>query len=633
MNFFAQQELARRQTLLLAALFLPAVALTILAVYFAVIFALYVTAAYISEDPSYAVLVWWRPGIFYYVACGVLVIVLIGTLYKTFQLRQGGRAVAELLGGTLIQPATADEDERKLLNIVEEMALASGTAVPPVYLLDEENGINAFAAGFSTRDAVIGVTGGSLRNLTRDELQGVIAHEFSHILNGDMRINIRIMGVLHGILVLALLGETMVRAIGRRRGGSSRSKSGGGIIFVLVLGAALWIIGWIGVFFANMIKAAVSRQRELLADASGVQFTRQTDGLAGALKKIGGLSSMLSHPKAGQASHFYFAAGVLESLFSTHPPLVERIRRLDPKFDGKFPDMNSNVPVFKTGTKRGFPLPAGMAQAVSTQAVLDQVGNPAPEHVEYAAGLLERIPPVLNSGVRDPLGARAIIFALFLDAKNPGVKEAQLTHLYSRDNFQVYQRIKKIQEAVAGLDLSLRLPLVELALPALGTMSKQQYAMFRRSAEELIRADGKVEDFELALKLMLFHHLDAHFGIPKKTSETQLKYADECAISLAAFLAHAGHEDKVKAQAAFRTAVEILGNKDAVFTGKPAADTVEHSLEALVLANFNFRRKLIEVCAAAVQHDGKILPQEAELLRAFADALDCPLPPLISSAA
>ena len=274
------------------------------------------------------------------VAIGVLVLVGGGSLYKIAQLRGGGRVVAEQLGGRLLHPDTTDPHERVLLNVVEEIALASGTPTPPVYLLEEEEGINAFAAGFTPDDAVIGVTRGTLHQLQRAELQGVIAHEFSHILNGDMQLNIRLMGVLHGILLIGILGyfvfrSAMFSSMGRR---SDRGNAG---IALLALGGGLIVIGSLGTFFGKWIKASVSRQREFLADASAVQFTRDPDGIAGALKRIGGFvsGSAVASPNAPEASHLFFGqalSGGLQSIFATHPPLAERIRRLDPSFDGEF---------------------------------------------------------------------------------------------------------------------------------------------------------------------------------------------------------------------------------------------------------------------------------------------------------
>ncbi len=337
-NFFDQQDAARRRTGLLIFYFGLAVVAIITSVYLAV------TALFFATGQQQHGGALFDPARLAAVATIVGLVVVLGSLYKIIALQEGGAAVARLLGGRLIDPGSSVPGERKLLNVVEEMALASGTPVPPVYVLDNEAGINAFAAGFTPRDAVVSVSRGCMDHLTRDELQGVVAHEFSHLLNGDMRLNLRVMGLLHGILLIALIGEIVIRLAGNSssssRSESDRDSKGSSGLAFFLLGLALLVIGWAGVFFGRLIKCAISRQREFLADASAVQFTRNPDGIAGALKKIGGLAqgSRIESPHAEEACHLFFSMGVpaLSSLLATHPPLVERIRRIDPSFDGQF---------------------------------------------------------------------------------------------------------------------------------------------------------------------------------------------------------------------------------------------------------------------------------------------------------
>ncbi|MGC2166174.1 MAG: M48 family metallopeptidase, partial [Gallionella sp.] len=338
MNFFEAQARAKRQTGWLLLLFALAVAglvvLTNLLV-MAVIF-------FNRDIGSYTQLTFWQRfdwGLFGIVSIASIAVILLGSTYKMLSLKGGGSVVAELLGGRLVPHNTDDPALRRLINVIEEMAIASGTPPPPVYLLDDM-GINAFAAGLTPYNAVIGVTRGAITYLSRDELQGVIAHEFSHIFNGDMRMNIHLMGVLHGILLIGLAGYYLLRVT--RFTTSSRSRGGGNaVIIVLVLGVGLLVIGYVGFFFGQWIKATVSRQREFLADASAVQFTRNRHGIAGALIKIGGATwgSRLESPSARQYCHAYFSDGVggfLDGLFATHPPLEHRIKRIDPRWDGKF---------------------------------------------------------------------------------------------------------------------------------------------------------------------------------------------------------------------------------------------------------------------------------------------------------
>ena len=342
-DFFTRQDAARRKTTRLVVLFV----LAVLAIMVSIDLLLAATIGYASGGSEGGRRDYWAiatdPWLVGLAVIGTLVVVGGGSLFKVAQLRGGGKVVAEELGGRLLHPDTSDPTEQQLQNVVQEMAIASGTPTPPVYLLDHEQGINAFAAGFTPSDAVIGITRGTAERLTRDELQGVVAHEFSHILNGDMRLNIRLIGILHGILIIGLLGYFVLRASmfsGYRRR-SSRDQ-GGGAMVLLALGAGLAAVGFFGTFFGNLIKAAVSRQREFLADASAVQFTRHPDGIAGALKKIAGFSagSRVQSPNAPAASHMFFgrATGGFSGMFSTHPPLEERIRRIDPSWDGTVPE-------------------------------------------------------------------------------------------------------------------------------------------------------------------------------------------------------------------------------------------------------------------------------------------------------
>jgi Zn-dependent protease with chaperone function len=336
MDFFGQQDRARTRTTALVLYFVLAVVFIVASVYAASLLILHFTQ--VAGDPGMpapVLLSWrsiepWDAQLFGWVLVGTLGVVLAGAAYKTMRLARGGSEVAEELGGRLLADDPTDADERRLRNVVEEMALAAGVPVPKVYVLDDDAGINAFAAGHSATDAAIGITRGGMTLLTRDELQGVIGHEFSHVLNGDMRLNIRIMGVLFGIVCLTVIGRVLLYS----RGGGNRGRAP-----MLLLGVALLVIGALGVLFGRLIQAALSRQREMLADASAVQFTRNPAGLAGALRKIGSVGARITSPHAGEASHMFFENGLAKPAFSwlaTHPPLAERILALDPGWDGRF---------------------------------------------------------------------------------------------------------------------------------------------------------------------------------------------------------------------------------------------------------------------------------------------------------
>ncbi len=340
-DFFQRQREARHSTSLLVLYFGLALVVLIACVYFLAAFVF----TYLPDHPKTNTGWYWNPTLLAITAFGVGTVVGLASAVKSAQLAGGGHVVAESLGGRLIPGDTHDLKERRLLNVVEEMAIASGVPVPPVYVLPDEAGINAFAAGHTTGDAVVAVSQGSLEFLSRDELQGVVAHEFSHILNGDMKLDIRLMGLIFGILALSVIGRVLLEVASRSR--SSSSKDDKGLGGLAIMGVGLWLLGLGGAFFGRLIQAAISRQREFLADASAVQFTRNPDGIGGALKKIGGLAegSTIKDGHAGEACHMFFADAFrgFSGLLATHPPLASRILRLDPQFDGTYPVVKSHV--------------------------------------------------------------------------------------------------------------------------------------------------------------------------------------------------------------------------------------------------------------------------------------------------
>src|SRR5262249_17608776 len=425
-----------------------------------------------------------------------------------------------------LRPETTDPDERKILNVVEEMAIASGTPVPPVYLLEREDGINAFAAGFTPGDAVIGVTRGCIRQLTRDELQGVIAHEFSHILNGDMRLDIRLIGVLYGILLISMTGWIIFRSTSdtyRYQYADRRDDERRGVNLWPLLGLGLYILGYVGVFFGNLIKAAVSRQREFLADASAVQFTRNPDGIAGALKKIGPLEqgSRVAAPEAQEASHLFSGAAVghLLSPFATHPPLVERIRRIDPSFDGDF----SRVRLGTAGRiPPESPAPATLRPQVrpgrgvfrfNPREVVNHVGTIEPRQLAYASAVLTSLPDPLKAFAYQPFGAQAVVLALLVDRDSDAMRAAQLERLGPYIEPALRDEVEEVLPLVQSLAPELRLPLVSMAVPALRRLSRDQFEAFAAGVRDLIRADNQVSLYEYALQRILSRHLLGRRGI------------------------------------------------------------------------------------------------------------------------
>lgn len=660
MNFFESQDRVRKNTFQLVLLFGLAVVTLIIMVNLLVMVVFgYINSQQLHDGGTLLQKMDWQT--FAAVSVGVSVVVLAGSLYKIVALSAGGKVVAESLGGKLIPQNTKDLKQRKLLNVVEEMAIASGTPAPPVYLLADEQGINAFAAGFSPRDAVIGVTQGTIDHLSRDQLQGVIAHEFSHIFNGDMRLNIRLIGVLNGILILGIIGYYLLYSTYFSRRGRSSGKNAGGI---LALAIGLMVIGFAGTFFGGLIKAEVSRQREYLADASAVQFTRNPHGIAGALKRIGGLEfgSKVENPGAPEISHAFFAQGVsgfMQAMSATHPPLAKRILRIDPHWDGKFSSMDKPDSIQDKGRGRGpregglgHEEEAGKKETMTSEALaknfatvvtgavmadvanaVDQIGNPKPETIHHARVLIAELPINIIKAAREPYGARAVIYSLVLD---PGqeVRDRQLAHLQSYADADVLVLTHKLLPAMDGLDSKYRLPLIDIAIPALKQISLDQYKAFRDNLVALIEMDSRIDLMEWSLQKILFNHLDGQFfklAHPKTrySHVGQLKQEIELILSV---MAYAGQQDQNEIEEAFRAATKLLEISGLQLLAKNVASlpTLDRALDKLENLKPMVKQQLLKACVASIMRDHKIVLSELELLRAFSDVLGCPMPLIIS---
>lgn len=636
MNFFEHQDQARRNTRRLIILMTLAVVSLILVTTLLVAVVLHYFNYDVSQPRSgnlvsqaLSSLSWELLG---YISLGIGSVVAIGSVFKLLQLRAGGRVVAEAMDGRLINLDTRDANERKILNVVEEMAIASGTAVPPVYVIEDPS-INAFAAGQQPQDAVIGVTRGCIELLSRDELQGVIAHEFSHILHGDMRLNIRLVGVLHGILLLGLIGYYLLRSAHL---GSSRSsrRQGNSALPMIALGLGLMIVGYAGTFFGNIIKAAVSRQREFLADSSAVQFTRNPDGIAGALKKIGGHTqgSLLRQAHAAEFSHMFFGQGIstrFNALMATHPPLEERIRRIQPNWDGKFvPVASSPASVIQPSPGLEAEQVSGFASGAAVASAVDSIGQPSAEHVSYARTLLQSIPDALNEAAHDSFAARALIYSLLISKSGDAVAAAQWQCLEEMDP-AVLQHTRKLHPTVLKLERELNLPLLELCIPALKQLSPAEHKRFKAVLAALIRADQRVDVFEWCLYRIVLHNLEPERK--RIIGEQSLKeLADECRL-LIAFVAHCGHDSAAAAEAAFDAGFISLGIGRRFFMAKGSIrlPELDRALDRLKQLKPLQKPILLKALAKCINHDATVTVAERELFRSVADSLDCPVPPLL----
>lgn len=636
MNFFEHQAQARRNSARLVLLFVLAV-----------------TAIVALVD----VLVWLGSGSVRMVLwSSVLTLAVIGlaSLYRIRSLRAGGEVVAVQLGGTEVAADTRDPSLRRLRNVVEEIAIASGVPMPRLYVLEQDAGINAFAAGYSPADATIAVTRGALQRLNRDELQGVIAHEFSHILNGDMRLNIRLMGVLFGILMLSVIGKRVLM----HTGGGSRvrlGRIGAPVLVLLLMALAAIVIGSIGVFFGRLIKAAVSRQREILADASAVQFTRQTQGLAGALKKIGGLddgSHLADRAGAEEVSHMLFGEGLrLSPWFATHPPLVERIQRLEPWFraeqlqtlrggwysappDGLAEDRALGLAGQDALSVDALLPGASQAVRVDPAQVAAQVGTPADDDYQQAVHLAGSLPPPLRALAGDRGSAQPLLLAMLLDA-DASVAAQQREAVRRALGEPMASSVQSLATGpLRELHAALRLPLAALAFPTLRSLPRPQLDAFMRCIDALTHADGRISLFEYCLSRLLLVQVQAaldpsrhlHFG-RRKTTSVQKEFA-----TLLAVVARAGNPgDEGAARRAYLAGLQRILPQDHLPYAPPAdgvlaLDAVWAPLDSMdPLA----KQLLVEAVTATVSHNQRVNVAEAELLRTICATLHCPLPAML----
>lgn len=641
MNFFDRQRAARGATAKLVLLFIVAVVAMVAFIDAAA--ALAMTYKDASPSATLAVVVG--------VTAVTLLIIAGGMLTKTFALRQGGAAVAISVGAVQVDPTSSDPQLRRLVNIVEEMSLASGVPVPRLFVLPQESGINAFAAGFTPADAAITVTGGALARLNRDELQGVIGHEFSHILNGDMRLNIRLIALLNGILLIGLAGMRVLQFGGR----GSDSK---GAAPVLVVAVAMMVLGFIGVFFANIIKAAVSRQRELLADASAVQFTRQTSGLVGALKKIAGLpsgSALRDTRSATEVGHMLFGEGRrrFSSLYATHPPLSDRIKALDPGFDPREiaalkqqyeqrpPDgiaedvMAGLAPALGAHAGRPTPSPAPQAPgAISPEQVSGRAGTLTQADLRHGANLHAKLPPHVHQLAGQPSTAPAAIIALLLAPSGDAVRVRQLASVAQRLGPAQAQAADALAGTMSELAAELRLPLIDLAVPQLAAHPPAYREALLGVLDDLATADGSVSMFEYCATRLVWSYLhDA--AAPQRRSKVgngSLDQVRPTVTTLLATLAVAGGSDQDKSRQAYNSALRRLYPDAAAaeprqVSWQQALDQGWAGLDALAP---KAKQALVEAMVVSVTADGTITAAEAGILRAACALVHVPLPALLT---
>ena len=652
MDFIGDQDRARSQTGRLIVLFLLAVLGTVAAVYFVA-----ATVVVISSQEEETPLGWWIPELLLVVGGGTILVILLGSLIKMAQLSSGGKSVAEALGGVLVHPDERDPDLRKLLNVVEEMSIASGCPVPPVYIMEDPS-INAFAAGFGFDSAVIGVTRGCVQQLSRDELQGVIAHEFSHIVHGDMKLNIRLTGLIFGIMAIGFIGYIAFRFIGpvllhTRSGGKNNSGPAIGI-GVIVAGLILMAIGALGTLAARLIQAAVSRQREFLADAAAVDYTRNPAGIGGALRRIGGFqTNNIEKAAASEFQHFFFTSA-LSTSFATHPPLAERIARIEnrtpadvrPQIDGDPSAAAPPVPnaASMSGQVAGFAATAGVATSRSREVrradevreSLSHLGDADAEHLAYARVLISLLPDTVRSAVHDTIGAKAVCLLLLVD-QDQKVRHTQAEELSKTLDSSTIQEIQRLRHTVAGLvsgNPELRLVLVDLAMPALARMDKADSKAFLQAVEAMQVADGRIDRFEWLLGRLLSVHFDRLTGGKSTRSlnpNRSITLLAEPARLVLAMIAWSGARNEEQAFAAFQAGARRmkLGDLDLPGRNDCSVTELDQAMDRLKRLRWKDRSVLLDAAVDVICADGQATIGEVELLRALSSTLDCPMPPVL----
>ena len=652
MDFFVRQDIARKNSKIL--IFYYSVA--VLGISFLIGLTVLFIRSWLLESEGIRYLEesinFFDLKVFLLSAGPVLVLILLASFFKSLALSKGGGAmVAKSLGGREVDRSTNNHNERVLVNVIEEMSIASGVPVPSIFILDQEDDINAFAAGYTPSDAAIGVTSGCLNMLNRDELQGVIAHEFSHILNGDMRLNIRMISILFGILVLTLIGYFTIRFLpwgsSRRSSSNSKEGNGGGLAIILIIALAMMIFGFIGQIMAKLIKAAVSRQREFLADASAVQFTRNPDGISGALKKIGGgAGSIISHHRAEEASHMFFGSCFKKkfiNIFATHPPLEDRIRAIDGTFDGfDFIDNQDHTHSQSEQTESGISsFSGGDSNLINDESQqhrlnsLEQLGQINEEQLYVARGILSTINDKIIDAVRDKSGAKVVAGFLLLSSDEL-IKKKQIVIINdfvgpSFDDLEFH--INEISDSPSATKMAL----MDLCLPSLRNCSENEYDQFCNYVDALIFADDQVDLFEYMVQRIIRRHLDKYFGRVKKMSAFRYvslsNVNNECSLILSA-MAGVGSAIKSESQEAFSNGAFILesegsGNLKLLEQDQFGLHEIDQALDTLEKCSGILKKKILVACGTAALSDNHINCLEIELLRAIADSIGTPIPPFV----
>ncbi|MSR18237.1 MAG: hypothetical protein EXS00_03550 [Phycisphaerales bacterium] len=594
-------------------------------------------------------------------AASTLTIIAVASLVKLEQMGRNGCAVAESFGGVALDSADIPEAQQ-VRNVVEEMAIASGLPVPPVYILADDS-INAFAAGLSPSDAAIGVTRGACTKLTRDELQGVMGHEFSHIFHGDMKINARTTAAIFGMMVVGVCGYILFRFVGptilRVASGGKKNPAPAIALVIIAVGLLIWAIGSVGTFFGRLIQAAVSREREFLADASSVQYTRNPDGLASALRKIGGCGSAVTSQSANECAHFYFAPA-LSTMFATHPPLEERIRRIEALPAGvQVPVSGVAAPIgaatasLSPGVAMGAvmgmtPLAAGVvagvvagvagvagAPATSTlggvvvakQRLTEaaaRVGSPSMDAIASARRKLDSVDNTIAKAVRSRAGAMAAVLIVAQSQGAPGSHEGKSVAAKLGDG--VGDEFDRLCDLLSACKVETKLVVLDLCAPTLSTLTNDKAKTFVAAVNGLIGSDGRISLGEWTVRTFVRTHVLARFETPPRERGLELSSLIPEATLVLGSLAGASQGGQLAAAGLAAASRRLgLGDLKHLSTSVVTTKDLDAALSKLRCISGAKKRTFVAACIDAVSPDDVCSVSEALILRAVCDSIGVPL--------
>jgi len=646
MDFFSRQAKAIKQTRILVVFFVIALVLITVAVNFIFYLVLATQTSSATELDS-----WLQQDYWIYISLITFAVIILTSLFRSWQINSNPSAIIKMMEATPVTPSTTNPKQKQLVNLVEEMAIASGMPIPKIYIMKNEQGFNAFVSGLKPSAAILVVTQGLLDNLTRQQLQGVIGHEFSHILNGDMRLNLRLIGVIAGILVLGQIGQVLLRG-GRygSRSTSSKRSEGSAIVFI---GLGLFVVGYIGLFFGRIIKAAISRQREFLADASAVQFTRDRNGIAGALLAIKNTTqgSQLINSNAEEMSHMCFGASTkISQMFSgwlaSHPPLDDRIQAVYPGFlrqntsASQSAQTSHSAPSHSSHSNDSDLISQFSNESRSIKTTSDKnhsdialqivstVGTVTAKNIQNAENVLSHLPKEIIEAARgdnpdfSPLVLIKIIFL-----------QATKVDTLSRENFKLLdislsdQKTIQLIKQLDQIDFKSRNTLFDLALARFENLELKYKNIFFQSIDAFVKNHPSLNPTSLAIYASIYNRLNE--SKPYQTQINRYQKVSEALNILFSQLLKDNSYEKNHWDNAKQHKQHILNIFGIKLIKEPSSfdpKKFHNALNQLSRLNPLLKQQLILGVTDAIQVDNKIDEMEYSLLRILCEYLDCPIP-------